>query len=173
VESRCAEVELRRMADDDFDLVRPWFDDPENAKWLKSVYRFAKYNKITHESSLKQRSNYLCIGVVGDTPVGLVALSLIDRLDRNAMVWYLVANNKFRGRGIGTRLVNLILKEAFGSFALQSVYASVVSGNHGSCRVLEKNNFRKVGLQRRCHYSTEGLFHDRLIFDILSEEFSG
>jgi RimJ/RimL family protein N-acetyltransferase len=169
MECRRLEIEIRRMVDDDFALVRPWFDDPENARWLKSVYRLGKYNRITHQLSLKQRSNYLCIGLAGNVPVGLVGLSHIDRLDRSAMVWYLIASNEMRGQGVATKLVNLILKEAFGPLTLHSVYASVVEANIASCRVLQKNNFRCIGVQRQCH-SVGGSFHNRLIFDLLIGE---
>lgn len=169
MEYRGLEIEIRRMVDDDFELVRPWFDDPETRKWLKSVYRLGRYNRITHQLSLKQRSNYLCIGLVGNVPVGLVGLSQIDRLDRSAMVWYLTATNEMRGQGIATRLVNLILKEAFGPLTLHSLHASVVEDNIASCRVLQKNNFRCIGVQRESH-SVGGSFHDRLIFDLLIGE---
>jgi diamine N-acetyltransferase len=166
----CHEIKIRKMLNEDFDLVRPWLNDPENSKWLKSVYRFGKYNQITHQLSLSQRSSLLYLGLYRDIPVGLVGLSNIDRIDKTAMVWYVVANKELHGKGIGTRLVNLILKEAFVSLDLTSVYASVVENNWGSYRVLEKNNFRRIGVQRQCHLSNDGSFKDRIVFDLLSSE---
>jgi diamine N-acetyltransferase len=163
------EIYLRKMTLDDFSTVSPWFNNPDNALWLNSIYRFGKYNPITHNLGLKQKSNCLFLGLSNESPVGFVGLSQIDIIDKSAMVWYTVASEKSRNKGIGTQLVHLILKEAFNSLNLHTVYASVAEPNISSCKVLEKNNFKQVGIQRQCHL-INGKFYNRVIFDIVAGE---
>ena len=154
------------MTPNDFGTVCTWFNNPGNAMWLKSVYRLGKYNPITHNLSLKQKSNQLFIGLSDKSPVGFVGLSQIDLIDRTAMVWYSVSGEENRNKGIGTQLVKLILKKAFDSLNLHTVYAHVSEPNVSSCKVLEKNNFKRIGVQRQCHL-INGKFYDRILFDIV------
>lgn len=94
-------VTIRKMVENDFFLVKPWFDNPEASKWLKSVYRFGKYNPITHIASLNAKTNNIFIACLNDRSVGLAGLSHIDRVDRSAMIWYLIADDQDRGKGMG------------------------------------------------------------------------
>ena len=71
-------------------------------------------------------------------------------------------------RGLATRAVNELLTEAFGA-GLRAIAAWAVDSNTPSIRVLERNGFRLIGRQRRCHV-VDGQARDRLLFDLLAAE---
>lgn len=155
------------MSIGDYNTVEPWFNSVENAVWLKSVYRLGKYNPVIHNRSIEEQSNYLCIGEIDGSPVGFVGLSFIDRIDRSAMIWYIVG--KCKGNGIASVLVNNLIQVAFQRIGLHSVYATVAGSNVASCKVLIKNNFRRVGVRRASHRINDS-YEDRLIFDLIAGE---
>ena len=62
-----------------------------------------------------------------------------------------------------------ILTMGFKVLGLQAINAWTVESNGPSIRVLEQNQFRLIGRQRRCHY-IDGFPFDRLLFDLLAEE---
>lgn len=163
------QITLRKMIKDDFDLVKPWFDNHEASKWLKSVYRLGKYNPITHISSLNSKTNHIFVASLNDKPIGIAGLSHADRIDQSAMIWYLIANNQDMGKGLGELLVRSIVSVAFDSFNLHSVYAYVAETNIPSIRVLEKNNFRRGGVHRESH-TMNGVFLNRIFFDLIYGE---
>jgi ribosomal-protein-alanine N-acetyltransferase len=153
----------------DYDVVAPWFNNNKNSIWLKSIYRLAKYNPAIHQMSLAQRTNYLCLGMRDNQPVGFVGLSHIDKIDKSAMIWYLKGESIESGRGVATQMICLMVKHAFDVFCLHSINASVAQSNIASCRVLEKNNFQRAGLLRQCHF-INGKFEDRIAYDLVAGE---
>lgn len=158
---------LRRMSVQDYNTVEPWFNSPDNTVWLKSVYKLGRYSPLLHRKSIEESGNYFCIGDINKYPVGFVGLSFINRVDRSAMIWYVVGKSK--GNGVGSVLVNNLIQIAFGDLGLHSVYATVAASNEASCKVLLKNNFQRVGVQRASHRIND-FYEDRLIFDLVSGE---
>lgn len=104
-----------------------------------------------------------------EMPIGIVALSNLSTNFKTAMLWYVLGNKEYGGKGYTTRAAYQILRFGFTALGLQAVNAWVVETNIPSIRVLERNNFQLIGRQRRCHYIEEQGF-DRLLFDLLGVE---
>jgi RimJ/RimL family protein N-acetyltransferase len=104
-----------------------------------------------------------------DEPVGLVAFSDIARTVGTARLWYVLGAREHAGRGLTTRAVSRLLGVGFAELGLVAVNAWVVDGNGASVRVLERNGFRLIGRQRRCH-AMDGRRWDRLLYDLIAEE---
>ncbi len=71
-----------------------------------------------------------------------------------------------------TKAAHLLLNEAFTKLGFQYVYDYVKKDNFNSILVLEKNKFKKVGVQREAHYVNDG-FRNKIWVDILTSEFLG
>jgi [ribosomal protein S5]-alanine N-acetyltransferase len=67
------------------------------------------------------------------------------------------------GRGIATRAVADALRVAFGELGLHRVDAYARADNPGSCKVLERNDFERVGISRE-HVFIDGRWRDDLHF---------
>ncbi len=163
-------IHLERARDSDFELIAPWLNDPENSTWLLSLYRLRKYNRIIHGMVLKKSDNLLYLVYDGDQPLGLAGLYLIDLIDKTAMLWYVLGDKSYAGQGVMTAAVNLLLEKAFIDLKLHSVQALVAEENSASQRVLEKNNFKRSGIQREAHARGDH-FQNRICFDLLSPEY--
>ena len=162
---------LRELQLADIPIVADWLARKETYQWLD----FGGGRQVLRAGSLKimsQRDIHLLrvyCSESGEAPVGLVALSDVDRTFKTARLWYLLGNTDFAGRGLTTRAVSHLLEEGFQTLGLAAVNAWTVEHNTASIRILERNNFRPIGRQRRCHY-IDGRAFDRLLFDLLAEE---
>lgn len=163
-------MDLRPLEDDDVPLVAGWLSDPENARWL----RFGPGVRALSAAALRvmarrdlHRIRLFSAGE-GGPPVGVVALSDIDPELGTATLWYVLGDTAHRGRGLASHAVSRLLAEGFGA-GLVAVSAWVVVGNTASLRVLERNRFRLIGVQRRCHRIGDRP-RGRLLFDLLASE---
>lgn len=152
-------------------LVAAWMAQKENYQWLD----FGNGQQILPPLSLKimtQRDVHCLRLFTADSdavPIGLVALSNINRTFKTAMLWYVLGDKNHAGQGCTTRAVSGMLTLGFTEVGLEAVNAWAVAENVASIRVLERNHFRLIGRQRNCHY-IDGHPCDRLLFDLLASE---
>ncbi|WP_297217353.1 GNAT family N-acetyltransferase [Thermoplasma sp.] len=76
-------------------------------------------------------------------PAGVIGLSEINNIDRNAHVGYWLGK-KFRGRGIATEALRLTVNYSK-EMKIHRLYSSVVEFNYPSMIVLMRNGFRIEG----------------------------
>lgn len=164
-------MKLLPLREEHLDLVAGWMTAEENTRWLD----FGHGRRSLDRMSLKLMIHrpFYCVRLFtaddDDRPIGLVALSDIDREFSTAMIWYVLGDKRFGGRGLTTRAVGRMLDVAFGELGLDQLHAWAVEINRPSIRVLEKNGFRRSGRMRACH-RVDGRAYDRVLFDLLAEE---
>lgn len=79
--------------------------------------------------------------------VGQIRLMNWSRVDGRAEVGYWL-RRKYWGRGYGSEALQSICEFGFRSLRLHRIYASVVDGNKGSMKVLERAGFHLEGRRR-------------------------
>jgi RimJ/RimL family protein N-acetyltransferase len=104
-----------------------------------------------------------------DTPIGLVALSSVNRDFRSAVLWALLGDRRYDAKGYVFRATSAILTLGFTDFGLECVNTWAVECNHASLRILGKLNFTPIGRERHCHY-IDGRPFDRLLFELQSAD---
>jgi len=90
---------------------------------------------------------YAILPVGSNEVVGQIRFVDWSRSDRTAEVGYWL-RRRFWDRGLGTEALRLVCRFGFGKMSLRRIEATVVSGNLGSRRVLEKVGFRLEGQSR-------------------------
>lgn len=155
----------------DIPLVAGWLADPANHRWLDFGNGHQPVTPVMLAVMLQRPANVLRVVVPDETvmPIGIVALSNVDQAFKTANLWYVLGDKGYAGRGCTTRAVSQILNLAFHDLRLEAVSAWAVETNIASVRVLERNHFRMIGRQRRCH-DVDGRPLDRLLFDLLAWE---
>jgi len=83
-----------------------------------------------------------------------------DVYEFNAELGYWIGE-KYWGKGIGTRAVELLCNYCFSETEIQRIFAGVFDYNQASMRVLEKNGFMKEGISKRAVFK-DGKFHDEV-----------
>ena len=155
-------------------VVMSWLEKEKNYKWLDFGFGSQPIPSAAFLMMLKKPTHCLRVftGEDDHTPIGLVAFSNIHPQFCTAMLWYVLGNEAWEGKGQTTRAVGQMLKLGFGELGLSAVHAWVAEGNPASVRILERNGFRLIGRQRQCHI-IDGQPHDRLLFDLLASEYPG
>ena len=167
-------MHLRPIEPDEFELVAGWLADERNSVWMD--FGAGRYSVGALALKAMSRRDLHCLRVFlpdeSDRPVGLVGLSNVDHAFRTAEVWFVLGEKSYGSQGLTGRAVAALLEHGFMMLELQAIFAWMVEGNRGSRRLLEKLGFTQVGRRRRCH-AIEGELRDRLLFDLLAEEFQG
>jgi [ribosomal protein S5]-alanine N-acetyltransferase len=88
---------------------------------------------------------------------------------QSANVGYMV-DSAFRGRGVATAALRLVVEHAFGELRLHRLDAGAMPSNIGSQRVLEKAGFTRVGVNRRYLYIA-GVWQDHVLYEIVGPDF--
>lgn len=153
----------------DAPMVADWLADPGVHEWMDFGAGVQSPGELALRAMAQRDVHLIRLVETGGRPVGIVALSDIDRSFRTANLWFALGDPDLGGQGHTTRGVSEILTEGFDGLGLVSVGAWTVEGNRASQRVLEKSSFRVVGRRRRCH-RIGSRWRDRLLFDLLAEE---
>lgn len=101
---------------------------------------------------------------------GMGGLNSVAMLEGNYEVGYQLPEHAW-GKGIGTAICGFLTKFAFDVLSAHKICADCYSGNAGSVRVLEKNNFNLEGRQKD-YYKLGGKYDDRLLFGINLNQYS-
>lgn len=163
------EVTIRDVQQADIPILRPWFTNKENAKWLVPFFQNETMRDEQIALFLMRKDKRTFLVICDGIPVGVMGLTNIDEINRSAEIWSLLGEKTYRKRGIISIGHVLTLKKAFQELGLHSVNAWVADGNF-SIRIPERLGMKLIGRQRECHL-LDGVYRDRILFDILRDEF--
>jgi ribosomal-protein-alanine N-acetyltransferase len=88
---------------------------------------------------------------------------------QTANVGYMV-DASYRGRGVATAAVRLVVARAFGELRLHRLDAGAMPSNVGSQRVLEKAGFTRVGVLRRYLFIGDA-WQDHVLYELVGPDF--
>lgn len=161
-------VEVRPLDPKHFELAARWLSAPEVNRWLTSVWRGRQVHVALLSLAVRSDKNAISLVLCDGRPCGLVGLAEIDPLDKVAMIWYLIGDRSFEGKGVATEGISQVTKLAFDKLGMRCVYAWIMEDNVPSRRVLEKNGYALAGRLRQAADSA-GRQVDRLYFDRIAE----
>src|SRR5207302_7474913 len=150
------------------ELVAGWVGREENYKWLDFgngiLAPTAVSLKVMTQRDLHVLRAFTPDG--SDLPIGVVALSNVDRRFKTAGSLWAVLGRKRYG-GFARRAASRILTYGFQELGLEVIGAWTVDHNVPSRRAPDHPNFPAIGRQRRCHFR-DGRAPDRLRTDMLA-----
>ncbi|MFX1517049.1 MAG: GNAT family N-acetyltransferase [Promethearchaeota archaeon] len=132
----------------------------EGTKWIRSTwYERKRGEKYTFAIITKEKRRY----------VGNIRLKIMNSVSRRADISLGIFNPTYRGKGLGTEALKLIIDFGFRTLNLFSLELRVFSNNHRAIAVYKKLGFREIGLRRKTDF-IDGEFLDDLMMDLLVEE---
>lgn len=164
-------MNLRSLNDSDVKTITTWLQNEENYKWLDFEKGTQKLEAPTIKFMVQRKIHAIQLFTPdsSEKPIGIVALSDINKKFKTAVLWYLLGDKDYSGKNYTTRAVTKILNDGFNELKLQSIYAWAIDKNKASIKVLEKNNFKLIGKRRQCHY-IDSEPCDRLYYDLIVDE---
>lgn len=168
------EFELRAWKTEDAESLAQAADNPNIARNLRNVFP----NPYTLEAAVwyindcianaeKKQINYAIV-VDGQAVGGIGIFVKDDVYENSAELGYWLSEDYWR-KGIMSRAVQIICKEAFEAFDIIRIFAEPFADNAGSRRVLEKAGFTYEGTMRNGVYK-DGEVHSYCIYSVLREE---
>lgn len=167
---------LRAWRTEDAESLAQAANNPEIARNLRNVFP----NPYTLDDAIwyindsianegKKQISY-AIEIEGRA-VGSIGIFVKDDVyEKSAELGYWLAEDYWR-KGVMTKAVQMICKEAFASFDIVRIFAEPFADNAGSRGVLEKAGFTYEGTMRNGIYKN-GEIHSYCMYSILREEFT-
>jgi RimJ/RimL family protein N-acetyltransferase len=164
-------MELIPLDDRLIEIAAGWLGEERNYQWLDFGMGTQKINAALLKIMTLKDSNIIRAFTSDDEgkPIGLVALSSVNRDFKTAVLWVVLGDRRYSAKGYAHRSTAAMLTLGFTTYGLECVNAWAVECNHASLRALRKLHFRPIGRQRSCHY-IDGKPYDRLWFDLLASE---
>ena len=167
-------ITLREITRDDIASINRWRRDPVVADGVAAPYRFigVDVDLKWYEDYLSRRgSEVRCAVCLADSGqlVGMVSLTRIDYVHRNAEYNAMVGERDSQNHGIGTAATRAMVRHGFFDLNLHRIYVSILRDNISSIRMCEKAGFREEGTIREGAYKN-GRYHDLVLMGVLKSE---
>ena len=172
MERKLTAYRLERWRENMADDIAHFADNPRIAEWLRDAFPSPYTARDAREYmqgciSAGERDRFCRAITVDGRAVGSIGVFLGgDVYFKSAELGYWLAE-PFWGRGIMTRAVREVCREAFGLFPqLERIYAEPFAGNIGSRRVLERAGFTLEGVLRKS-VCKRGVLQDSCMYALL------
>jgi RimJ/RimL family protein N-acetyltransferase len=167
-------ITLREISREDLPIINRWRRDPVVADGVGAPHRFIGLDVDLkwYEDYLTRRSSEVrCAVCLADSSelVGMVSLTRIDYVHRNAEYNAVVGEHGAQNRGVGTAATRAMVRHGFFDLNLHRIYVSVLRQNISSIRMCEKAGFREEGTIREGAYKN-GRYHDLVLMGVLKGE---
>jgi len=149
----------RPLRQSDLPLLGRWLREPAVARWWNHETTPEALQRDFGPSVAGQEPGQDLVVLADHHPIGLVQrglisdypeevaafTELIDLPDAAVELDYLIGESRFRGHGLGSRLVAAVVADTWTSYPIApAVMVAVVAGNVASWRALEKAGLARV-----------------------------
>ncbi|MBE6067114.1 MAG: GNAT family N-acetyltransferase [Clostridium lundense] len=168
---------LRELKREDLQKINKWRNDNELINYLGAPFRYINLDVDYkwYDNYMQNRSNTVRCAIVecsGEHNIlGLVSLTNIDLINRNAEFHIMIGDKDNRGKGIGYFATIAILKHAFNNLNLNRIELGVLESNFRAIKLYEKVGFKSEGVKRQSTYKN-GELVNMIIMSILKDEFA-
>lgn len=155
--------------EDCLSAISEWRCDPRVNQYLRAGYRTPESVDCWFRSYFCLPENRLYGIRVGGRLVGYCSLEGIDQESKRCGVGVVIGETDYWSRGIGGKVIELLLAKAFGELGLQRVEAIIQGDNSASIRCFTRVGFRCDGNLRESRRK-DGAFRDVHVYSILARE---
>jgi RimJ/RimL family protein N-acetyltransferase len=161
-------VTLRERRPGDAPYARAWFDDPDVARWTLRTYPAAADAYDVPAEPLAW--GLVPLTVVADgRPIGHCGLGDMSAEHRRALLWMVIGDAAYRGRGYGTDATRTLCRWAFDTVNLAKVELEVVADNTRALAMYERLGFVREVHRRRALW-VDGAWRDEYLMGVFPEE---
>ncbi len=163
-------IKLRAIEHKDATLLQEMINDPEMEKmvvgWSLPV---AEHKQIEWINGLKANDMRFIIEVDG-IAIGMASITGFDFKNAIANLNIKIKDGDFKGKGIGTRTIKLLIKYCYDELNLNCLTANILEYNIISQKMFEKCGFKKDGILRSRVYKM-GKYHNILSYSLIRSEY--
>lgn len=168
-----SQIYLRPLNGEDAELYYQSMFGDEARRLTGTQRHFTKEQIARYIDNKSQDSSSVLLLVAlhsSDEVIGEVALTDIDRLNRNANIRIAIDPNEHQGKGYGQEALLLMLDYGYGVLNLHRIDLEVYAFNPRAIYVYEKLGFVKEGVRRQTLFY-DHQYHDAILMSMLEEEY--
>jgi len=163
-------VILRDIQAVDLPVVREWRNSPNVSRYMFTEHVISAEEHLKWFERIKtDPSCKVWIIQCDKVGVGLANIYNLDRRNSRCYWGSYVADDKLRGKGIGSFVEYLVLRHVFDELRLHKLCCEVLSFNTGAIDIHRSFGFKEEGRLRQ-HLKKGGLHHDVVLLGILRKE---
>jgi UDP-4-amino-4,6-dideoxy-N-acetyl-beta-L-altrosamine N-acetyltransferase len=169
---RAGTVSFRSMRLDDITLIHRWRNLPEVATYMYTDHQISEAEHARWFGSAfgDEARRYWIIELDGE-PVGLANLYDISLPQKRAYWAFYLADERVRGRGVGSATERFVMRYAFDDLALDKLCCEVLATNDGVVRMHERYGFHVDGTLPK-HVIKYGERVDVITMSLLRDEWA-
>lgn len=133
----------------DFFYLKSWTDNERvHALWCANLIPYPVTEQSMRSFLEKEAAEwggeaYMVLDDA-ETPVGFFILSVNDR--RSGFLKFVLLDNRFRGRGLGTKMISAVEKFAFEMKQVSELHLNVFDVNQGARKCYQKAGFQEESI---------------------------
>ncbi|MGQ3376831.1 GNAT family N-acetyltransferase [Priestia endophytica] len=166
-------VALRAIEVEDASLLKSMINDPELEKmvlgWSFPVANHQQVEWIKRVNNDTKSVRFI-IETCEEGAIGLASLTNIDYKNKTAIINIKLSSAKSRQKGLGFKVIKLLIKFAFDELNLNCLVANILKYNIASQKLFEKSGFYQEGVLRKRVYK-QGAYQDVLSYSLIKEEY--
>lgn len=157
-------VKLRALETSDLDTLFLWENNPEHWKVSHTVAPFSRqllaaYIDAVNDIYTDKQLRLVIEDLETGRAAGTVDLFDCDFKNRRTGIGILIADPENRGKGLGKRVLSMVLPYCFDTLGFHQVYCNILSDNVNSLALFEKFGFERAGLKK------DWTFHNGRFYD--------
>ena len=154
------------------ELFTEWMNDFQVTDYTgRSFQTISLKEEIDYlEQNISKEGNFFIVTLDSNKVIGTVGFNEIDYINRTATLGIFIGDEEYRGKGVGTESVRLLLDFGFNYLNLHSINLNVMEYNERAQKCYLKCGFKEVGRKRQSKY-INGKYYDTIEMDILESEF--
>ena len=169
-------ISLRAAEPGDLDTLFIWENDTDNWEVSGTITPFSKnileqYLMNAHLDIYAAKQLRLMIDRKRETTglkdcVGCIDIFDFDPKNKRAGIGILIADKNFRGQGLATESLALVIEYAFSTLDLHCLYANIGEGNEASFSLFKNAGFVELGIKKDWNLIS-GVWSDEHLYQLL------
>ena len=169
-----SKIGIRELRDSDSAHFMRWINDRDLVRFNSSYAPVSEGQHRDWFAAVARRKDMRIFTIAleqdgASLPIGSCSLRNIDMLTRSAELQIRIGEANHRGRGLGRRVVGLLLDHGFGDMNLNRIHLEVLVSNIRAIRVYRDCGFLEEGTRRQAAFR-DGAYQDILLMAILKSE---
>jgi diamine N-acetyltransferase len=162
-------IELNSITGNNKAQILKWKSDPILANEIMSEFKIVTEDEVESWINLNSNDkNQVLKGIYYTTEnkktiVGVVRLMFIDFESKNAELGIYIGDSNTRGKGIGKKALELIIKLGFKELKLNKIYLKVNSKNENAIKLYLNTGFIIEGKLEDHYYNTGTNMYEDII----------
>ena len=161
---------FRPLGEADLELRTKWQNNPMVAKNLGWQIRKGTTIEEAREwfrCYVNNKNDERYIIEVDNEPVGIVGLTDINPVDKNAMLYIIIGEDNYRGQGIGRKACGHIIDYGFNKLGLHKIWLEVNSYNKPAVKLYESLGFQHEGCLKE-QICLKNKYYDEIYMGLIS-----